>query len=81
MEIVESVFMVIGIGFSVAYLVYLGTKLWDKIGNTKDLEDINSSIRHLETKVEELENEIEYLTDDVNYKFGNMEIALKSRKR
>lgn len=78
MEIIESVFAVIGVGFTVAYLVYLGMRLWDKIGaKGVVIEELEVKHNEMEMRLDALQSEIDLLTDDINTQFD----MLRSKKR
>jgi archaellum component FlaC len=78
MDIVESVFAVIGVGFTVAFLYYLGSCLWDKIGaKGKDIEALENKCEDLEMRIDVLQSEVDMLTDDINTQLD----MLRSKKR
>lgn len=77
-NMVESVFAIIGVGFTAAYLFYLGSRLWDKIGaKGAVIEELEVKHNEMEMRLDALQSEIDLLTDDINTQFD----MLRSKKR
>lgn len=78
MNMVESVFAVIGVGFTAAYLFYLGSRLWDKIGaKSEEVEALENKCQDMEMRIDVLQSEVDMLTDDINTQLD----MLRSKKR
>lgn len=78
MEIIESVFAVVGIGFTVAFLFYLGSRLWDSIvSKDATIEALENKCEDLGMRIDVLQSEVDMLTDDVNTQLD----ILRNKKR
>ena len=78
MEIIESVFAVVGVGFTVAFLCYIGMRLWDKIGvKGAAIEELETRFGELDMRIDVLQSEVDLLTDDVNTQLD----MLRNKKR
>lgn len=85
MDVVESVFAVIGGGFTVAFIAYWCNRLWESyVSRSEEIQEIKDSICNLEIRIDMLSSDIntvssdvELLTDDMNTELD----SLRSKKR
>ncbi len=78
MEIIESVFAIVGVGFSAAFMFYLGSRLWDKIiDKGAAIESLETKYDEMEMRIDVLQSEVDLLTDDVNTQLD----ILRNKKR